>query len=74
MDWRSTTKRPVGRPPERWTNSIKITAGTNCQQVTMDRARWKELGEAYRLNKRRRTKRSHVSSGSIIHKIKSVKL
>ena len=47
MNWRPPTTRPVGKPPERWTNSIKRTAGKNWQQVAIDRSRWKELGEAY---------------------------
>jgi len=37
----------MGRPPERWINSIKRKAGTNWQKVAMDRTKWKELGEAY---------------------------
>ena len=47
MNWRPPTTRPMGRPPERWTNSIKRTVGMNWQQVAMDRTNWKELGEAY---------------------------
>ena len=47
MSWRPPTTRPMGRPPERWTNSIKRMAGTNWQQVAMYRTKWKELGEAY---------------------------
>ena len=42
-----TPKSPVGRPPERWTNSIKRTAGTNWQQVAMNRTKWKELVERF---------------------------
>ena len=47
MNWRPPTTRRMGRPPERWTNSIKRTAGTNWQQVAMDRSECKEKGEAY---------------------------
>jgi hypothetical protein len=47
MNWRPPTTRPGGRPPERWTNGIKRAAGTNWQQVAMDRSKWKEKGEAY---------------------------
>jgi hypothetical protein len=47
MNWRPPTTRPMGRPPERWTNGIKRAAGSNWQQVAMDRSKWKELGEAY---------------------------
>src|ERR1700744_4182091 len=28
IQWRPPTKRPMGRPPQRWTNDIKKTAGT----------------------------------------------
>jgi len=47
MQWRPPTKRPMGRPPERWTNDIKRTAGANWQQVAMDRDEWRSKGEAY---------------------------
>lgn len=47
MNWRPPITRPVGRPPERWRNGIKRIAGTNWQQVAMDRSKWKEIGEAY---------------------------
>ena len=47
MNWRPPTTRPMGRPPERWTNSIKRTAGTNWQQLATNRSKWKEKGEAY---------------------------
>lgn len=47
LQWRPPTKRPTGRPPERWTNSIKRLAGQSWQQSAMDREKWKELGEAY---------------------------
>ena len=47
MNWRPPTTRPMGRPPERWTNNIKRAAGTNWQQVAMDRLKWREIGEAY---------------------------
>ena len=47
MDWRPPITRPMGRPPQRWTNNIKRAAGSNWQQVAMDRSTWKEIGEAY---------------------------
>jgi len=47
MQWRPPVKRPVGRPPERWTNDIKRAAGTSWQQVAMDREKWRSMGEAY---------------------------
>ena len=47
MNWRPPKKRPMGRPPERWANTIKRMAGTNWQQVARDRQKWKEIGEAY---------------------------
>lgn len=33
MNCRPPKTRPMGRPPERWTNSIKRVAGTNWQQL-----------------------------------------
>lgn len=47
MNWRPYKRRAIGRPPERWTNGIKNIAGTNWQQMAMDRTKWKEVGEAY---------------------------
>ena len=52
MNWRPSQKRPMGRPPERWTNGIKkyikdIYGHSNWQQVAMNRTEWKRLGEAY---------------------------
>lgn len=47
LDWRPPTTRPMGRPPERWTNSIKRVGGTKWQQAAMDREGWRSLGEAY---------------------------
>jgi hypothetical protein len=47
MNWRPPKTRPRGRPPERWSDGIKKMAGTNWQQVAMDRSKWKEIGEAY---------------------------
>jgi hypothetical protein len=47
MNWRPPKTRPRGRPPERWTDGIRKMAGTNWQQVAMDRSKWKEIGEAY---------------------------
>ena len=47
LQWRTPVKRPTGRPPERWTYSIKRFAGQSWQQVAMDREKWRKLGEAY---------------------------
>ena len=48
MNWRPYKRRAIGRPPERWTNGIKNIAGTNWQQMAMDRrTKWKDVGEAY---------------------------
>ena len=52
MEWRPPTTRPVGRPPERWTNGIKKYLKdkhqiTNWQQAAMNRTEWKKFGEAY---------------------------
>src|SRR6202012_1936086 len=47
MNWRPLTTRPMGRPPERWTNSIKQTACKNWQQMANDRSEWRRKGEAY---------------------------
>jgi endonuclease/exonuclease/phosphatase family metal-dependent hydrolase len=47
IQWRPPIKRPTGRPPQRWTDDIKRTAGTKWQQMATDREEWKTLGEAY---------------------------
>ena len=47
MQWRPPMKRPMGRPPERWTNDIKRMAGATWQQVAMNREKWRSMGEAY---------------------------
>ena len=47
LNWRPPKTRPMGRPPERWANSIKRSAGTNWQQLAMDRSEWRKKGEAY---------------------------
>lgn len=39
MSWRSPTARPRGRKPDRWTNRIKRTAGTDYQQIVIDRSK-----------------------------------
>ncbi|GBP45118.1 Putative uncharacterized transposon-derived protein F52C9.6 [Eumeta japonica] len=39
-------KRRPGRPPSRWEDDIKRTAGTNWRLVAQDRDKWKSLEEA----------------------------
>ncbi|CAH2040759.1 unnamed protein product, partial [Iphiclides podalirius] len=41
-EWRS-----VGRPPARWSDDIKKTAGTVWKRETKSRAERKKIGEAY---------------------------
>lgn len=38
------------RLPERWTNGIKKTAGTNCDQVAMDRTKWMGLNKKKKIS------------------------
>jgi hypothetical protein len=40
-------KRSVGRPQARWSDVLRRTAGISWMRVAEDRARWRELGEAY---------------------------
>ena len=47
LQWRPPNTRPMGRPPERWTNDIKRTAGNKWQQVAADRDEWRRRWEAY---------------------------
>ena len=47
IQWRPPIKRPMGRPPQRWTDDIKRTAGAKWQQSAMDQEGWRKLGEAY---------------------------
>lgn len=48
VDWRPYEhKRGRGRPPMRWYDDFKKTAGLNWIQIAQDRDRWKTLGKAY---------------------------
>jgi hypothetical protein len=48
LEWRPRLgKRSVGRPQARWSNDLRRTAGRSWMRVAEDRARWRELGEAY---------------------------
>jgi hypothetical protein len=40
-------KRSVGRPQARWSDDLRRTAGRSWMRVAEDRARWREVGEAY---------------------------
>lgn len=46
--WRPRlAKRPVGRPPKRWTDDIQTVAGKNWMRRAQNRNEWKKLREAY---------------------------
>lgn len=48
LHWRPYLgKRKRGRPPTRWTNDLKLTAGLNWTREAQDRDRWNAMGEAY---------------------------
>ena len=47
LEWRPRTKRPVGRPPARWTDDLKRMAGSGWIRRAEDRVWWRELGKAY---------------------------
>jgi hypothetical protein len=48
LEWRSRLgKRSVGRPQARWSDDLRRTAGRSWMRVAEDRARWREIGEAY---------------------------
>ncbi|KAJ2938424.1 hypothetical protein O0L34_g12865 [Tuta absoluta] len=48
MEWRPRiTKRPVGRPPARWTDDLATIAGKQWMREAQDRRRWREKEEAY---------------------------
>jgi hypothetical protein len=48
LEWRPRLgKRSVGRLQSRWSDDLCRTAGRSCMRVTEDRARWRDLGEAY---------------------------
>jgi hypothetical protein len=40
-------KRSVGRPQARWSDELRRTAGRSWMRVAEDRARWREIEEAY---------------------------
>jgi hypothetical protein len=39
--------RSVGRPQARWSDDLRKTAGRRWMRVAEDRARWREIREAY---------------------------
>jgi hypothetical protein len=48
LEWRPRLgKRSVGRPQARWSDDLHRTAGRSWMRVAKDRARWRDIGEAY---------------------------
>jgi hypothetical protein len=48
LEWRPRLgKRIVGRPQARWSDESRRTAGRSCMRVAEDRAKWRDIGEAY---------------------------
>jgi hypothetical protein len=48
LEWRPRLgKRSVRRPKARWSDDLRRTAGRSWMGVAEDRARWREIGEAY---------------------------
>jgi hypothetical protein len=48
LEWRPRPgKRSVGRPEARWSDDLRRTASRSWIRVAEDRARWREIGEAY---------------------------
>jgi hypothetical protein len=48
LEWSpSLGKRSVGRPQARWSDDLRRTAGRSWMRVAEDRARWRDIGEAY---------------------------
>jgi hypothetical protein len=48
LEWRPRLgKRSVGRPQARWSDDLRKTAGRSWMRLAEDRARWREIGEAY---------------------------
>ncbi|CAH2085381.1 unnamed protein product [Euphydryas editha] len=48
LEWRPRLgKRSTGRPPTRWTDDLKKTAGNRWIQRAQDRVEWRRLGEAH---------------------------
>jgi hypothetical protein len=37
----------VGRPQARWSDDLRRTAGRSWMRVAEDRARWRDIGDAY---------------------------
>ncbi|CAH2254100.1 jg12103 [Pararge aegeria aegeria] len=46
LEWQPG-KRSVGRPPTRWTDDIKLVAGSRWTQATQYRAIWNSLQNTY---------------------------
>jgi hypothetical protein len=45
LEWRPRLgKRSVGRPPARWSDDLRRTAGRSWMRVAEDRARWRDIG------------------------------
>jgi hypothetical protein len=40
-------KRIVGRPQARWSDDLRRTSGRSWMRVAKDRAKWREVGDAY---------------------------
>jgi hypothetical protein len=48
LEWRPRLgKRSVRRPQARGSDDLRRTAGRSWMRVAEDRARWREIGEAY---------------------------
>jgi hypothetical protein len=48
LEWRPRLdKRTVGLSQARWSDDLRGTAGRSWMRVAKDRARWREIGEAY---------------------------
>jgi hypothetical protein len=48
LEWRPRLgKRGVRRPRARWSDRLRRTAGGSWVRVAEDRARWRNIGEAY---------------------------
>ncbi|CAH2265636.1 jg15720 [Pararge aegeria aegeria] len=47
LEWRPHGKRSVGRPPTRWTEDIKLVAGSRWKQAAQDHGFWNSLQKTY---------------------------
>jgi hypothetical protein len=48
LEWRPRLdKRSVGRTHAKWSDDLRKTSGRSWTRVAEDRAKWRELGEAY---------------------------